>query len=99
MGSPYHEVIVCYDVEDDKHRKKLSDDLKNIGLISIQKSVSWGHITQAEHKAALALFKKHLKGDSDKAFIVNAPLRKSLKDNSLGYEHFELPDFQTNETF
>ena len=35
----FYEVLVTYDIEDNKNRKKLFDKLKDMGLNSIQKSV------------------------------------------------------------
>ncbi len=35
----FYEVLVSYDIEDNKNRKKLFEELKDMGLNSIQKSV------------------------------------------------------------
>ncbi|MCT7468282.1 CRISPR-associated endonuclease Cas2 [Aliarcobacter cryaerophilus] len=37
----FYEVLVSYDIEDNKNRKKLFEVLKDMGLNSIQKSVFW----------------------------------------------------------
>lgn len=54
----YSEVIVTYDVADNKNRKKLREGLLDIGLSDIQKSVFWGRVNKAERKAVTRLFQK-----------------------------------------
>ena len=84
----YFEVLVTYDIEDNKSRKKLFDELKDMGLISIQKSVFWGNLKMAEIKILPHLFSKYCAGH-DKAFFVKAPLSKEILSNSFGYKEEE----------
>ena len=36
------QVIVGYDISDTKNRTKMFNDLKDVGLLPIQKSLFWG---------------------------------------------------------
>lgn len=90
----FFEVIVSYDIEDDKRRKKLFEELKDLGLVPIQKSVFWGHLKVAEIKILPNLFKKYcVKGD--KAFFVRAELSGEILKNGFGYtqKDFEVREF------
>lgn len=80
-----HEYIVAYDVESNKLRKKLSDQLKDYGLISIQKSVFWGRITHAESKAVRRMFSTLLNKETDYAFVLRANFSEQIKENGFGY--------------
>jgi len=91
----YSQVIVSYDIEDNKNRKKLFDELKDIGLIPIQKSVFWGYVLVSEKRVIRKLFKKYCDKESDKAFLVNVNLDKSL-ENCFGYTK---DDFKHPESF
>ena len=82
----YIQIIVSYDIEDNKNRKKIFEELKDLGLISIQRSVFWGYILPSEKRYITKLFKKYCAKD-DKAFMVKATLDKEL-DNSFGYNDF-----------
>ena len=89
----FYEVLVSYDIEDNKNRKKLFDELKDMGLNSIQKSVFWGNLKIAEIKILPHLFEKYSTG-CDKAFFVKANLSKEILKNSFGYEKI---DFEEKE--
>ncbi|MDD2974354.1 CRISPR-associated endonuclease Cas2 [Aliarcobacter cryaerophilus] len=90
----FYEVLVSYDIEDNKNRKKLFEELKDMGLNSIQKSVFWGELKIAEINILPHLFEKYCK-EQDKAFFVKANLSKDILKNSFGYdkEDFERKDF------
>ena len=93
-GKMYSQVIVSYDIEDNKLRKKLFDELKNLGLMPIQKSVFWGYVLTSEKRVIKTLFKKYCQ-DSDKAFLVNVNL-----DNNLEYTFgYKKEDFIHPESF
>lgn len=89
----YSQVIVSYDIEDNKNRKKLYDELKDIGLIPIQKSVFWGYVLVSEKRVIKELFKKYCDKNGDKAFLVNAVLDTNL-ENCFGYtkDNFKHPE-------
>lgn len=64
----YQKYLVCYDIENDKTRKKFFEKMKDLGLISIQKSVFYGDLNQAEFSAMKKVVLKMLDPDSDKCF-------------------------------
>jgi CRISPR-associated protein Cas2 len=82
----YNEVMVCYDIEDNKIRTRLFGRLKDLGLRPIQKSVFWGHLNAAEERAVLRCFRDELDKATDRAFLVRAPLAEAAERNSFGYE-------------
>lgn len=90
----FFEVIVTYDIEDNKNRKKLFEALKDMGLSPIQKSVFWGHLKVAEIKILPNLFDKYC-ADGDKAFFVRAELSGEILKNGFGYtkEEFEAKEY------
>ncbi len=89
----YTQIIVSYDISDTKNRNKFFEELKDLGLVSIQKSVFWGYVIPSEKRVIKELFKKYCKIEMDKAFIVNVTLDKDLND-SFGYleEDFSHPE-------
>lgn len=66
------EVIIAYDIEDNKTRTRLFNQLKDVGMISIQKSVMWGRLLPADIKLAKRILASEIECDSDKAFIPSA---------------------------
>ena len=71
------QMLAAYDVADNKARKHLMENLKDLGLVHIQKSVMWGYLSKAEQSAALGLFEELLES-SDKAFLIRANLTDQL---------------------
>lgn len=93
-GNMYSQVIVSYDIENNKQRKKLYDELKDIGLKPIQKSVFWGYLLISEKRVVKELLKQYCQ-DNDKGFIVDAVLDKHI-ENYVGYSK---DDFIHPESF
>ncbi|BFU78815.1 hypothetical protein ALC152_20300 [Arcobacter sp. 15-2] len=91
----YSQIIVSYDISDTKNRTKFFEELKNVGLISIQKSVFWGYVLVSEKRIIKELFKKYCDIKIDKAFMSNVSLDKDMK-NSFGYDE---DDFKHPESF
>jgi CRISPR-associated protein Cas2 len=91
----YSQIIVSYDISITKNRTKFFEELKDLGLVSIQKSVMWGYVLVSEKMIIKRLFKKYCDIKVDKAFIVNVTLDKDLK-NSFGYDE---DDFKHPESF
>lgn len=77
------EVLVAYDLEDNKSRTKLFEKLKDLGLCPIQKSVMWGFLSQAEQSAVHRLFNEYLERKTDRAFLIRAELLNQ-RDNFVG---------------
>ena len=44
----YAKYLVCYDIVDNKRRKRFSDALKDLGMVPMQKSVFYGDLKGAE---------------------------------------------------
>ena len=91
----YTQIVVSYDIEENKDRKKLFEELKDLGMKPIQKSVFWGYVLPSEKRIIKELFKKYCKIERDKAFMVNVTLDKDL-ENSFGYDE---NDFSHPESF
>ena len=91
----YSQIIVSYDISNTKNRNKFFEELKDLGLTSIQKSVMWGYVIISEKRVIKELFKKYCEIETDKAFIVNVTLDKDLND-SFGYDE---DDFKHPESF
>lgn len=85
------EVVVSYDIENDKSRKKLHDKLKDVGLLPIQLSVFWGFVTNAEMKALKRLL-NHYTDEKDRSFIIKTNLTKEPSDNFYGYSNFSFKE-------
>lgn len=91
----YTQIIVSYDISNTKNRNIFFDELKNLGLISIQKSVFWGYVMSYEKRIIRELFKKYCNTKTDKAFISRVSLDEHLK-NCFGYNAI---DFKHPEGF
>jgi CRISPR-associated protein Cas2 len=80
----FNEILVSYDMGDNKLRAKLANELKDLGLIHIQKSVMWGFLLPAEERNITAIFKKYCK-QVDKAFYTRIKLADYIEYNGVGY--------------
>lgn len=78
------EILVCYDIEDDRTRTKLFKGLKAIGLRSVQKSVFWGFVTEAERRAVWREVRTHVTNSWDRALVIPVKLSQA-REFSLGY--------------
>lgn len=89
----YREVLVAYDVEDNKRRNRLFKELKDIGLRPVQLSVFWGMVLGAEEKAIRRLFRRELDRDNDCAFIIPVNVAENPGTCLFGYRvsPFEKP--------
>ena len=87
----YKAWLVCYDVEDNKVRRRLFEALKDIGLVAVQKSVFWGLLNEAEFRALKREARTLLDDSSDRIFWVSADLSGKLSEQGIGYKNFSLP--------
>jgi len=90
-NSIFTPVLVCYDVADQRTRSKLFETLKDFGLVSVQKSVFWGHLNRAEIKSLERELRNRLDRNADRAFWVRADISSNLKQG-IGYEYFQQPE-------
>ncbi len=84
------EILVSYDIEDNRSRKKIYDGLKDIGLYPIQKSVFVGDVKTAEEKAVKRLLSQFLDKKTDKSFILCGQIIEQIKTTGIGYKEDEL---------
>ncbi len=75
------EVIIAYDIENNKTRTRLFNQLKDVGMVSVQKSVMWGRLLPADIALTKRILKQELNKGSDKAFI----LISKLSENAIFY--------------
>jgi CRISPR-associated endonuclease Cas2 len=86
----YVEILICYDIGDNKRRRKFVEELKDAGLQNIQESVFWGRVLNAEVRALLRVMSTLLQKGEDKAFLIYVNLAQQIKNNSFGYLSFEI---------
>lgn len=92
----YNEVLVSYDITDTKNRKKLFNELKDISLTAIQKSVFWGYLNKAEEEAVKRLLKTYC-DKTDRAFIARVKLSEQIRqNNSVGYQKQDFPEYSAS---
>lgn len=84
----YTQVLVVYDISNDKNRRKIYEGLKDIGLHPIQKSVFWGNIRPNNKQDILDLYSKYCDTKCDKVIMLNAPLCDNM-DYCFGYSKGE----------
>jgi len=98
MSSLVHEILVCYDIADDKRRTRFFQDLRDLGLTSLQKSVFWGRVRVAEERALQHLIRNSLNRETDKAFFMRVALADVIRHTGFGYDDpslFENKSFDT----
>ncbi|MCS7205772.1 MAG: CRISPR-associated endonuclease Cas2 [Leptospiraceae bacterium] len=82
------EVIIGYDVQDNKRKNKLIKTLKKEGLIRISKSQFFGFFTSLRETCHSARVPSNLK--EDKEFLVDVPFSKMIRDHHFGHTNLEL---------
>ena len=77
----YTQVVISYDIADNKKRLRFYEVLKDFGLLPIQKSVFWGYILPSERKSIISMI------------MVNTSLEQNIGE-CFGYskEIFRKPD-------
>ena len=73
------EVLVAYDIENNKTRTRLYNQLKDVGMIPVQKSVMWGRLLPADIKLAKRILASEIDKDTDKAFVLY-PINLKMHD-------------------
>ncbi len=73
------EVLISYDIENNKTRTRLFNQLKDVGMISIQKSVMWGRLLPADIKLAKRILANEIESKTDKVFILVSKLSENAK--------------------
>lgn len=84
----YKKYLVCYDIENDKTRKKVFDLLKDLGLIHLQLSIFYGDLNKAEFNAMKYKIKTLLENSSDKCLWIRCDLNQQSIKDCVGYSNF-----------
>ena len=82
----FYDVIVCYDINDNKKRKEVFEKLRDLGLSPIQKSVFWGKILPAEQNAINYYLESQIQSPN-KAILIKGSFTEQLQKNSYGYKY------------
>lgn len=90
-----YEILVSYDIENNRSRKKVFEGLKDQGLYPVQKSVFVGKVNAAEKKAVQRILQKYLDKKQDRSFIITGDIIKQIEGLGIGYSK---EDFYFNET-
>lgn len=85
----YTSYLVCYDVEDNRVRRKLAEFLKDLGLQPLQKSVFWGALNAPEVRSLERYVHKHLDPDTDRCFWIHTRLDEQQLKQGVGYQAFK----------
>ena len=85
MNKIRREVLICYDVTNSKNRSALYEQLCDLGLRSIQKSVFWGFVNKAEKCLIDDLFKKYLDKTTDRGLLAFTNIAGSSENNYFGH--------------
>lgn len=88
--SLYQRYLVCYDIVDNKTRRRFTEALKNLGLFAVQKSVFIGELNQAELRSLIRQAHKLLDPKEDKAFWLPTTLDENRLRKGIGYKGFTL---------
>lgn len=85
----YNKYLVCYDIENDKTRKKFYDEMKNLGLIPVQKSVFYGDLASPEFFSIKKLANELLESETDRCLWIKCNLSESDIKKCFGYDNFK----------
>lgn len=92
----YTQILVAYDISNDKKRRKLFEELKDMGLHPIQKSIFWGNIYIKDKENIIKLYNKYCDIKCDKVIMLNAPLYENI-EYCFGYNKKEFDQSRTFE--
>lgn len=84
----YSKYLICYDIEQDKTRKKFFEGMKDLGLVPIQQSVFYGDLTYSEFTALKRLAKDMLDAKTDKCLWLRCTLEVNEVKKFIGYNNF-----------
>lgn len=88
MSSTYTRYLVCYDIADNRKRKKYADALKDLGLIPIQKSVFYGDLKPPESRLLSEITWDMSDADEDKCLWFPCHLSPDRIRACLGLSQF-----------
>lgn len=80
----YFDVLVAYDIQNNRHRNEVFEQLRDLGLTPVQKSVFWGRILPAEERAVLSYLRSAVV-PPDRAIVLKGNFLDQLRSASCGY--------------
>lgn len=86
--SAFVHYLVCYDIPQDKIRKKFFEMLKDLGLVPLQKSVFYGSLLPLEVKTLEENCRKMLCSETDRCFWFACRLNFEEIQKCVGYKGF-----------
>ena len=84
MATLYQSLLISYDVQDNRNRRKLATLLKDFGLAPLQKSVFYGYLNQAELRALIHEARQLLNPETDSLFWQQTHLEELLEKHHIG---------------
>lgn len=87
------EYLISYDIEDNKIRTFIFQELNGYGLKSIQKSVFWGYLSLAELNAIKRSLDNKLQIE-DKVFITRTNFNSKTKSFFIGHKEIDFMDWE-----
>lgn len=96
--SIYAKYLVCYDVSSNSRRKKFSDALKDLGLVSMQGSVFYGDLKPAEVRALARKAAELLDPKEDKCFWFSCRLEVKDIQKCIGYDDWSFAEVDGHGT-
>lgn len=88
MGSIFVKYLVCYDISDSRKRRQFFEDLKDLGLIPVQKSVFYGDLKPPEVKMLSQMIKNKLDPEEDSCLWFPCHLTVDRIQSCLGLHNF-----------
>ena len=82
----YFDLVVAYDIDDNRQRKEVYEQLRDLGLTPIQKSVFWGRVLPAEERAVRDCLRASIAAPN-RAIVLKGSFAQQLRDHSCGYDH------------
>lgn len=86
--SLYVRYLVCYDIAENRRRNKFFEFLKDLGLVSLQKSVFAGELNKAELTSLRRYVEQSLDEKTDKVFWLKTDISEHHLKAGIGYQHF-----------
>ncbi len=79
-------MLVSYDISENKPRRQMTELLRDLGLMPIQKSVYFGYLSRAEIQALAREGRKLLDANTDSLFWVRVNLPAVIDHQCLGHK-------------
>ena len=84
MATLYQNLLISYDIQDNRNRRKLATLLKDFGLTPLQKSVFYGYLNQAELRALIHEAQCLIDPETDSLFWQPTHIETLLQKRHIG---------------